>query len=211
MLTSAPAALSVTVLSLFPIMNPVGNLPAFLAMTAAEPPGFRRRQALRTAVNVVLVLSVFAVGGRTLLHTLGISIPALRIAGGLIVGQTAFAMVNGGPRLSAAEHQAGMDVEDISLFPMAIPLLAGPGSMGTVIALAGGSQGAAPVAGILAGIAVMGVTVYVTLRLGEPILTRLGPAGVGALTRVFGFLILAIAVELVADGLLILAPGLSRG
>lgn len=210
MLTSFGAAFGVTALSLFPIINPIGNLPAFFALTAGDDALTRRRQAVRTAFYVTLLLAVFTVAGKALLHALGISLPALQVAGGLVVGHSAYGMVTGGPKLSASEHRAGVAAADVSFSPMAMPLLSGPGAIGTVIALASRSHGAAPIGGIVLADVVMGVVVAAVLTLGGPLLSRMGETGVAALTRIFGFLILAIAVELLAHGILALAPGLTR-
>jgi multiple antibiotic resistance protein len=192
-------------------MNPIGNLPAFFALTAGDSPSRRRAQALRTAGWVVGLLVVFTVLGKDLLHGLGISLPALQIAGGLVVARSAYAMVTNGPRLTEAEHGAGVAADDISFSPMAMPLLAGPGALGTVIALASRSAGTPTILGIVAGSVAMGAVVAVILITGAPLLGRLGVSGVAATTRIFGFLILAIAVELIAHGVLSLAPGLLKG
>jgi len=211
MLQGFPGAFWVTVLSLFPIMNPIGNLPAFFALTAGDSPARRRVQALRTAGWVIGLLVAFTVVGKELLHGLGISLPALQIAGGLVVAHSAYAMVTNGPRLTEAEQGAGVAAADVSFSPMAMPLLAGPGAIGTVIALASRSDGAPAELGIVLGSVIMGLVVALVLITGDPLLARLGIGGVAALTRIFGFLILAIAVELIAHGILTLAPGLLRG
>jgi multiple antibiotic resistance protein len=203
-------AFSVTLLSLFPIMNPIGNLPAFFALTVDDSPARRRAQALRTAGWVILLLVTFTAAGKGLLHGLGISLPALQIAGGLVVARTAYGMVTNGPRLTQAEHGAAVAADDISFSPMAMPLLAGPGAIGTVIALSSRSNSVPAEFGIVLGSVVMGVVVALVLVAGDPLLNRLGVTGIAALTRIFGFLILAIAVELIAHGVLALAPGLQR-
>ncbi|HEX3830135.1 MAG TPA: MarC family protein [Sporichthyaceae bacterium] len=210
MLNGFGDAFSVTLLSLFPIMNPIGNLPAFFALTVGDTAARRRVQVLRTAGWVVALLVLFAVAGQELLHALGISLPALQIAGGLVVAHTAFAMVASGPRLSSEEHGAGVAATDVSFSPMAMPLLAGPGAIGTVIALASRSEGAPALLGIVTASVVMGLVVAAVLAGGDPLLNLLGTTGVAALTRIFGFLILAVAVELIAHGVLALAPGLLR-
>jgi multiple antibiotic resistance protein len=158
-LTTLPAAVVVTVLSLFPIMNPLGNLPAFLALTSGEPEQRRRAQARRTALYCAVLLIVFALAGQPLLHALGISLPSLQIAGGLIVGHTAFTMVINGPRLTDDERAFSETKTDISFSPMALPLLAGPGALGVVIGLASRSQGVAPLLGIVLGSLVMSLVV----------------------------------------------------
>lgn len=209
MLTSIAQAFAVTLLSLFPVMNPFGNLPAFVALTQGDSPADRHRQAYQTALYVALLLAVFTVAGKPLLHALGISIAALQIAGGLVVVHAAFGMVTGTERLTPDDKEQGRQSDDVSFTPMAIPLLAGPGSIGIVIALAARSSGAGPIVGILLGSVVMAALAGVVLRVGEPLLERLGPAGVAALTRVFSFLILAVGVELVVHGVLAVAPALA--
>jgi multiple antibiotic resistance protein len=209
-LSGLRAGFSVAFLSLFPIVNPIGNLPAFFALTAGDSPEARHARAVRTAIYVVLVLALFAIAGRPILHALGISLPALQIAGGVIVAHSAFGMVAGGERLSAREQAEALDKEDVSFTPLAVPMLSGPGAIGVVIALASRAKGVPALLGIVLGIAAMGTVVFVVLRLGEPVVNRLGRTGTGALTRLFGFLILAIAVELIAHGVLALAPSLAR-
>lgn len=207
-MTSLPGAAAVTVAALFPIMNPVGALPAFGALTAGDDPEFRHRQAIKAAAYAGGLLVVFALVGRPLLHGLGVGLPALQIAGGAIVGHSAFGMVTSGPRLTAAEHADGTQKTDVSFTPLAMPLLAGPGAIGVVIGLSGRGGGAAVLCGIALGCVAMALLVALVLRLGEPVLERLGPAGISALSRIFGFLILAIAVELIAHGATALFPGL---
>lgn len=200
----------VTLLALFPVMNPVGNLPAFVGLTQGDDPATRHRQAYLTGGWIALLLTLFALAGRPLLHTLGISLPALQIGGGLIVAHAAFGMVTGQGRLTSEEHEHGRAKADVSFSPMAMPLLAGPGALGIVIALASRSRGTPAEAGIVAAGLVMAVVSVLVLRFGDPLVERLGPTGIGALTRIFGFLILAIGVELISHGVLALAPALSR-
>lgn len=209
-MTSLPAAAGITVASLFPIMNPIGALPAFGALTAGDDKPTRRRQGDRAALFCGALLVVFAFAGKPLLHLLGIGLPALQIAGGIIVGHAAYTMVVQGPQLSPAEHAHGVAKPDVSFTPLAMPLLAGPGSIGVIIGLAGRTHGIAPLAGIALGAVAMALLVFAVFRVGEPVLERLGPSGIGALSRIFGFLILAIAVELVAHGVVALLPGLQH-
>jgi multiple antibiotic resistance protein len=208
MASSIAAAAGVTVAALFPVMNPIGALPAFAALTAGESSGTRHAQALRGAAYAGGILIVFAVAGRPLLHAFGIGLPALQIAGGLIVGHSGYGMVVYGPRLSQAERDDGAEKEDVSFTPLAMPLLAGPGAIGVVIGVAARAKGLTPEIGIVLGCLAMALVIAIVLRVGEPVLARLGAAGIGALSRIFGFLILAIAVELVAHGVTQVLPGL---
>lgn len=164
--------------------------------TAAE----RNRTALKTAGYVFAILVVFLFFGRFVLNFFGISLPVLKIAGGLIVANTAWGMVTASSRITTAESDEAATKEDISLTPMAMPILSGPGSIGVVMGLAAHADSMVSYAGMIVGIAGLAIAVYLFLRLGGPLVARLGPGAVGAINRVFGFLILAIAVQLVWDG-----------
>jgi multiple antibiotic resistance protein len=125
-----------TFVALFPIANPIGAVPIFYSLTETDSHAERRQQARRIAINVISILGLFLIAGRTVLEFFGISLNVLRIAGGLLVAHAAWEMVTSKRRLTNSEHQAGMKQEDISFAPMAIPLIAGPGSIGVVIGLA---------------------------------------------------------------------------
>ena len=203
-----------TLVALFPIANPIGAVPAFYSLTGSDSRTERRKQAQRTALNVVLILALFLFAGRTVLEFFGISLNVLRIAGGLLVAHAAWEMVTSKQRMTDSEHQAAIEKEDVSFTPMAIPLIAGPGSIGVVIGLATKMTQWSEYLGCLIGIILFGGLLYLCLALGETLLSKLGHNGFGALNRVFGFFILAIAVQLMADGVISLfqtaAPTLFR-
>jgi multiple antibiotic resistance protein len=138
--------------------------------------------------------------GRFVLVLFGISLPVLKIAGGLIVANTAWGMVTASSRITGAESHDASTKEDVALTPMAIPILSGPGSIGVVMGLAADADSKVAYMGMVIAIAAIGLAVYLFLRLGGPLVERLGPCTTGAITRIFGFLILAIAVQLVWDG-----------
>jgi multiple antibiotic resistance protein len=200
-LHSLPAAATATFLALFPIVNPFGGIPLFFGLTTDFTPAERNRTALKTAFYVIAILTVFMLFGRFVLNFFGISLPVLGIAGGLIVANTAWGMVTGSSRITHEESSEAFTKEDISLTPMAMPMLSGPGSIGVVMGLAAHAAGFLAYAGLIVGIVAIGLTVYLFLRLGGPLVKRLGPGAVGAINRIFGFLILAIAVQLVWDGI----------
>ncbi len=189
-----------TFVALFPIANPIGAVPLFYSLTAVDSPAYRQEQARWTALNTTGVLMVFLLGGKFILDFFGISLGVLRIAGGLIVGHTAWEMVTARERLSAGESTEAADKADISFTPMAVPMLSGPGAIGITIGLAERATQWSDYLGCLAGIAGLGLSVYLSLVLGEPLIKMLGKTGVGALNRVLGFLTLAIAVQFVAEG-----------
>jgi multiple antibiotic resistance protein len=188
--------------ALLPITNPVGALAAFAGLTTSMPPPSVRKQAVRTGVYVFAILAVFALLGSLLLHALGITLPALQIAGGIVVAHSGFGMITPSEKLTATEKESASAKDDISFSPMALPLVAGPGAIGVVIALSARYSGAVDRGWIVLGTALIAIVVGVLLRYGTPIIGRLGPNGLGALTRIMGFLILAIGVELVVHGIL---------
>lgn len=195
-----PTAATATFLALFPIVNPPGGVPMFFTLTGNFSREERSRTALRTALYVIAILVTFMLVGRFVLNFFGISLPVLKIAGGLIVANTAWGMVTASSRMTSEESSEALTKEDISLTPMAMPMLSGPGSIGVVMGLAAHANGFLAYAGMVIGIVALGLTVYMFLCLGGPLVKRLGPSGMGAITRIFGFLILAIAVQLVWDG-----------
>src|SRR6202011_3486267 len=199
-LRTLPASAAATFLALFPIVDPFGGIPIFYSLTSSWPPKERRRTALKTALYVFAILVVFLFFGRFVLHFFGISLPVLKIAGGLIVANTAWGMVTSTARITPAETHEAESKEDISLTPLAMPLMSGPGAIGVVMALAAHVDSAAGYLGMVIGIAGVSVSVLLLFWLGGPLVRRLGPSAVGAINKIFGFLILAIAVQLVWDG-----------
>jgi multiple antibiotic resistance protein len=200
-LRDLPSAAVATFLALFPIVNPFGAVPIFFSLTADLARAERTRTAVKTAAYVITILIVFLFFGRFVLILFGISLPVLKIAGGLIVANTAWGMVTGSSRMTPAERNEASTKEDISLTPMAMPMLSGPGSIGVVMGLAADATSTLSYLGMVIGIAALGVVVYLFLQLGGPLVKRLGPGSAGAINRIFGFLLLAIAVQLVCDGI----------
>jgi multiple antibiotic resistance protein len=195
-----PSAATATFLALFPIVNPLGGVPMFFSLTADYTTEERRRTALKIGIDVIVILVVFMLFGRFVLNFFGISLPVLKIAGGLIVANTAWGMVTGSSRITMEESSEAKTKADISLTPMAMPMLSGPGSIGVVMGLAAHADRFLSYLGMVIGIAALGLTCYLFLCLGGPFVKRLGPSAIGAINRIFGFLILAIAVQLIWDG-----------
>lgn len=199
-LRTLPASAAATFLALFPIVDPFGGVPIFFTMTSSWSARDRRRTAWKTGLWVFVILVTFLFFGRFVLHFFGISLPVLKVAGGLIVANTAWAMVTSTARITPAESHEAADKEDISLTPLAMPLMSGPGAIGVVMALAAHVDNSAAYLGMVIGIAAVALSVSLFFCLGGPLVRRLGPSAVGAINKIFGFLILAIAVQLVSDG-----------
>ena len=200
-LRTLPSSAAETFLALFPIVNPFGGVPIFFTMTSSWDSGDRTRTAFKTGLWVFLILIIFLFFGRFVLGFFGISLPVLKIAGGLIVANTAWGMVTSTARMTPAESHEAESKEDISLTPLAMPLLSGPGAIGVVMGLAAGVDNWSSYIGMVIGIAAVALSVILFFWMGGPLVRRLGPSAVGAINRIFGFLILAIAVQLVWDGI----------
>lgn len=189
-----------TFLALFPITDPLGAIPIFHSLTADSTPGYRGRQARQVAINVIAVLTIALVTGRFVLDFLGISLGVLQIAGGLLLARTAWTMLSTSEPSHLLGHAPTALQNDITLIPLAIPLISGPGAIGMVIGLAAKSPHITGYVGALLGILGLGLLLYLCLTLGAPVVRLLGKGGLKAFTQVLGFLILAIAIQLISVG-----------
>jgi multiple antibiotic resistance protein len=195
------AVLLASFAALIPITNPIGALAAFAGLTNGMDAQHVHRQAWRTGLYVAGILVVFAALGTFILTFFGISLAALQIAGGLVVMHSGFGMLTRNPRPSTPA--AGVESKaDISFSPMALPLVAGPGAIGVVIGISARNPGLLDRLGVLIASLLIGIGIAVVLRFATPVIDKLGPTGVAALTRVMGFLILAIGVEIALQGVL---------
>ncbi len=200
-------------IGIFAILNPLGTIPIFLGLMAGRSSEEMRRTAFKTAVAVAVIL-VFSVWvGESLLTFFGIGIPAFRIGGGILLLIIAIAMFDA--KISMARHTPAEQVEaerkeDISVVPMAVPLLAGPGAISLTIVDAHQALGWSGKFMLSAGIILIAIIVWAVLWLAEPIGKRLGTTGLNIATRLMGLLLAAMAVQLMAGGMLSLFPGLAH-
>jgi multiple antibiotic resistance protein len=201
------AAIVTSFLALFPIVNPIGGAPFFFGLTAGDPPSYRQSQARLTALYVALILGVFLLAGRPLLTFFGISLAELQVAGGLLVAHTAWTMLAASDRHREPSKGPREEGQDIAFTPMALPLLAGPGSIGIIIGLAADFRRPEQFAGALIAIIAIAAVCYLCLAAADVIMERLGEQGVDAVSRILGFFILAIAIRLIAEGVGGLFPG----
>ncbi|MFD3189719.1 MarC family protein [Sedimentitalea sp. HM32M-2] len=188
--------------TLFVIIDPIGLTPMFMALTQGMNAARRRAIALRSCITAILILTLFSAFGESVLGFIGISMPAFRVAGGILLFLTALEMLfERRSKRRAGQAEAEDDVPDPSVFPMAIPLIAGPGSIATMILLSGQKPG---VEGLVLVVAVMiaVVTVAFAFFLISGVLARaLGKTGINVVTRLLGMLLAALAVQFVLDGL----------
>jgi len=187
--------------ALFVIIDPVGLTPVFVALTRGMSGRRRRAIALRATGIAAGLLLAFAVFGEALLGFVGISMPAFRIAGGVLLFLTALDMLFE-RRQSRREGQAEEDhADDPSVFPLAIPLLAGPGAIATVILLSGRAEGPAGFAALIAVMLAVLAIAYLLFNAAGLIERALGRTGVNVVTRLLGMLLAALSVQFILDGL----------
>lgn len=186
------------------VMDPIGLAPVFLGLAAGRPPREQAEIARRAVLIAALLLVLFALFGEPLLRYLGIRLEAFRIAGGLLLLKIAVDMVFAHRERETPEEEAEARLRgDISVFPLAIPLLVGPGAMASVLVLTGEARALPLGAWIVigAGLFVL-LLAYLALVLSRLIARVLGRTGVNVITRVLGILLAALAVEFMVDGLL---------
>jgi multiple antibiotic resistance protein len=195
------------------LVDPIAVIPAYLAFTRSDTVQHRRRTATVACIVAGIALLIFAAGGDVILRAFGITLPAFRIAGGLILWFVAMDMLRaqrptqeGPPELSEGEAK-----QDVALTPLAVPMLAGPGAMSTVMVLAAQARTPTYAAVIYASIAVTMLISWATLRTADRVFTRIGETGIRVATRLMGLLLAAIAVQFVLTGVrdaqLLTGPG----
>ena len=190
--------------SLFVIVDPIATVPAFLAMTARDTVAQRLRMARTACLIMVGVLTGFALIGQTLFHLLGITLPAIQVAGALVLLLVALDMLRAqrSPVMETAEETAeGREKEDIAVTPLAIPMLAGPAAISTVILLDAQAAGWAERIVLLACLVAVGLASYIILAIGAKGAQWLTPMAEKIITRLMGLLLAALAVQFLFNGL----------
>ncbi|MBV9293833.1 MAG: NAAT family transporter [Frankiales bacterium] len=175
------------------IMDPVGTIPMFLALTGGRSARARRRLAWQAVVVAMLVIAAFALFGQQILQYLGITLPALQGAGGLLLVLVALELLTG-----QQERPEGVPEVNVALVPLGTPLLAGPGAIVATIVFVRGAHGTRDGLAIAAGIVAVHLVLYLALRFANVILRVIREGGVLLITRISGLLLSAIAVQLIA-------------
>lgn len=196
--------------SLFSVVNPLGAIPVYLALTPDYTANERSKSSLMISVYFILILLSFFFFGSYILSFFGISINSLRIAGGLVIFNSGFALLNGKferNRVGKKVTDEAKEKEDISFAPMAMPMLSGPGSISLLISLYS-QYGSWDQRGLIAGVVVFtGIVIFLVLK-GAPLLFKfLGHGGLRAISRIMGFIVMAIAVEYIVVGIVNLVNG----
>lgn len=190
--------------SLFSVVNPITAMPVFMSLTEGDTDEEKAVTARKASVYMFFVLITFLLAGTYILSFFGISLPGIRIAGGLVIMRAGFSMMNpdtGGRKLSQEDTEAAMDKDDVSFSPLAMPLLSGPGSIAVVIGF--GSQTSGVIDYIIHGVAVFltALLAFGILRVAPWLNKVIGKSGMTVITRMMGFIALAIGVQFVINGI----------
>lgn len=197
---------------LLAIVNPFGAIPIFISMTADENIRQRHRTVYLVAVGVSVILLVALFFGELVLQFFGITIASFRVGGGILILLMAIAMLHAKTsriRQTDEEADESMEKESVAIVPLAMPLLAGPGAISTVILAAHKSSGVAHYLVISLGIIVLSLVIWIVLRIAPWVAGRIGATGINIFTRIMGLILAAIAVEFIANGLKGLFPTLA--
>lgn len=198
--------------ALLVILDPFAAIPIFLAMTRAYSDAERKRIANIACFTVLIILIVVSFSGETILNTLGTSLASFRVGGGIVLFMMALAMLRAQSdlvRATPAEKAEAEDKNSIAIVPLAIPLLAGPGSISTVIIEMHRSSSEYHSVMVVLSIAAVCIVLWLVLRAASTIGKLLGQTGLNIINRLFGLILTAIAVEIMANGLKQLFPALA--
>lgn len=198
-----PAFLITAFTTLFVVIDPIGLTPLFVTLTQGTEARARRAIALRACLIAFAILAIFTIFGEAVLGFVGISMPAFRVAGGALLFLTALDMLFE-RRTQRREDQAeggAAEAPDPSVFPLSLPLIAGPGSIATVILLAGHQDDPLGLAAILGVTAAVLLVVFIFFLASGLLERALGKTGINIATRLLGMLLAALAVQFILDGL----------
>jgi multiple antibiotic resistance protein len=201
-------SVGVALIALLPIVNPFSTAVLLLAISTQLTPAERNRRITRACIYMAGILMMFLVAGHLIMLVFGISIPGIRVAGGMVIGFLGFRMLfpPDEPIAEASRQEAQLKL-DISFTPLAMPSLAGPGAIAVVITMSSaivGRHGVDKVfayAGVVLAIVVTAVVSWLALRLAEPLRRVLGVNGVNGLGRIMGFLLVCIGTQFVINGI----------
>ncbi|HBC47538.1 MAG TPA: MarC family protein [candidate division Zixibacteria bacterium] len=193
------------------IVDPLGAIPIFLGLTSNDTLRDRKRIARTASIAAGILMIASSVLGEVMLRLFGISVASFRVGGGILVLLTSISMMNA--RISAVkqtpeESKEAEGKENVAIVPLAVPLLAGPAAISTVIIFTHRFPGVQTKMLLIFSIVIASALVWISLRLSIPLSKKLGRTGLNNITRIMGLLLSAIAVEFITSGLLELFPGL---
>jgi multiple antibiotic resistance protein len=195
-----------TFTALFSVVNPFGAMPVFLALTENYSKEARREQALKACLYMIGVLVVFFFAGTFILNFFGLRIEDLRIAGGILILRSGLNLLDPeshkGKKLSPEVQQEGIEKDDISFTPLAMPMLSGPGAIAVTISMYGKAAHYMDMVLIVVSILLVALLSFSILRSSEQLTRFMGKGGLAALARMMGFIVLSIGVSFIVNGIL---------
>lgn len=191
--------------SLIALVNPIGVIPIFYSMTTDQTPAQQNRTGLITCFSVSVILLVSFFFGNMILEAFHISINSFRIAGGILVAMIALTMINGkiGDHKINKEEKAENfdDYNNIAVVPLAMPIMAGPGSISATIVFGSNQTTVMDYVYTSLTIALFGLCCYILLRYSEPLIKKLGKTGSNVITRIMGLILMSLGVEIIVEGI----------
>ncbi|MBI1175171.1 MAG: NAAT family transporter [Sideroxydans sp.] len=192
-------------LAFFAIMNPVANTPLFLSLTEGDEPAVKRQVAFQSVMIAFALVLLFCLFGRFIFEMFGITLPAFRIAGGAVVILIGFQMLHGTPsRVHHPSAEVAAETREVQLSmavsPLAMPILAGPGTLATAINFSSTSS-IADIVITLSDFAVLCLITYVFFLTGERLVTFIGKGGVNVVTRMMGLILAVIGTQMIIEGI----------
>lgn len=207
-LTIAIRVAAFTIVALVPLINPAGTAPIFLSLTNGESDRTRARMAVGIARNAAVLLAAAILGGSLVLRLFGLSLAEIRIAGGLLVIATAWHLVRTDQRpdaaITAISRRDAHEPTHTTFYPLTFPVTIGPGSLAIAVTLGAGAGDAARMAtllGAIVGTVIVAVTIYLCYRFAARAARLLGDAGTLVLFRLSAFILLAVGVKILSDGI----------
>lgn len=198
--------------ALFSVLNPIGTVPIFVGLTQDYSKKERSRASLWTGINVFIILIISFFIGQYVLTFFGITISALRIAGGIIIASSGFGLLNGKfNKNKGINKKVQQDIEnrnDIALTPLAMPMLAGPGSISLLIAYYQEHNTTSDIIFSCLAILVVSILIYIILRSAHYLAKYLGASGIVAISRIVGFLTIAIGIQYIISSVLSIIRGI---
>jgi len=200
------------VAALFSVLNPIGTIPIFVGLTQDYTKSERAKVSLTTSINVAVILLISFLVGQYVLTFFGITITALRIAGGIIITNSGFSLLNGNfSKNKGINKQVEREVQTrqhIALTPLAMPMLAGPGSISLLIAYYQDHQSTHEIFFSCLAIIAVAFAIYLILRSGHYLAKILGSSGIIAISRIIGFLTIAIGIQYIISAILSIIRGI---
>jgi multiple antibiotic resistance protein len=191
--------------ALFSVMNPLGTVPIFVSLTGGDTQKEINKISLLTSINVFVILVISFFLGNYVLAFFGISLSALKIAGGLVIASSGFALLKGefnkNRGMNKARKEAAHERERISLTPLAIPMMAGPGSISLLIGLNEEYNSTPQIITTILAVLVVCLICYIMMRGSKYIIRVLGPNGINSISRIIGFIVIALGIEYLWAGI----------